>query len=317
MNPLQGTIAKRTTFAGVGLHTGSLIDLEVCPAGPHTGIIFQRSDLAEAPLIVAHPFNVSSTTLCTTIGDGDTQIATIEHLMAAFAGLGIDNAYVRVSGPEIPILDGSSAPFYDTLSATGVELLEAPRRLLIVKEPLEIRDGDQWIKVEPSNGSFAINATIDFDNSKAIGRQTFHYQHSDKNFLELCEARTFCHIDDVNAMRSVGLAKGGSLDNAVVVNDDHVVNAEGLRFNDEFVRHKILDCVGDLGMMGGRLVGSVSVHKGGHKLHVELAHKLLANHDRYLTIIEYQDQNAGVVNTDYAFERPVILQTPARNRYYR
>ena len=293
MNPLQGTITKTLKFAGVGLHSGSLIDLEISPAAPNTGIIFQRSDLDEAPLIAAHPFNVSSTTLCTTIGENEWKIATIEHLMAAFSGLGIDNAYVKVSGPEIPILDGSSAPFYDAISSTGVEVQNAPRRLFIVKKPLELRVDDQWIKVEPSQACLEILSTIDFQNSQAIGKQTFHYQHSFENFSELVEARTFCHIEDVNAMRSVGLAKGGSLDNAVVVNNESVINAEGLRFDNEFVRHKVLDCVGDLAMIGGRLIGKVSMYKGGHTLHVELAKKLLAEHQEYLSIVEdgkLQDQ---------------------------
>lgn len=268
----QGTLAKTIQFAGVGLHSGKLIQLEVQPAGPGSGIMFSRSDQKDSLPIKADTNNISETKLCTTIGSGKQKIATIEHLMAAFAGLGIDNALVQVSADEIPILDGSSAPFVDKLLEAGIQLQSLKRPVIILDQPLEVTHGDQHVRYEPwpigsKNCHLEIESVINFDNSQAIGRQRLSLHFSKKTFLEICEARTFCHVNEVELMRSVGLALGGSLDNAVVVNDTGILNNDGLRYKDEFIRHKVLDLIGDLALLGGRLVGKISTYKSGHSLH--------------------------------------------------
>lgn len=281
----QGTVKEKVTFAGVGLHTAQVVNLEVWPAGPNTGIIFHRTDRMDARPILAHPFNVTSTDLCTAIGSDSSSISTIEHLMAAFAGLGIDNAYVRIDACELPILDGSSAPYVDKIRAVGVERSSFHRKQFVVCKSFEVRQGDAFIRVDPFP-RLQFSVSIQFDNSRAIGRQYIEQTFGESSFLEICEARTFCHINDVNAMRAIGLARGGSLDNAVVVNDDVVVNADGLRFDDEFVRHKLLDCIGDLGLLGGRLVGRVTTHKSGHGLHAKFTAGLLREQGVFLEVID-------------------------------
>ena len=282
----QGTITKKINFAGVGLHTGKLIELEVHPSGPNTGIQFQRTDLERSPTILAHPANVVSTTLCTTIGSDSFTVATIEHLMAAFSGLGVDNALVKVNACELPILDGSSAPFVDKLNEAGLQIQGAKRPVYIPRKLIEVRSGDQYATLEPyteddlqftaNRHDLEITCSIDFPYSKAIGRQSLVIKVSRRSFMDLCEARTFCHLNDVTSMRSKGLARGGSLDNAIVVNNEKVMNLEGLRYKDEFVRHKVLDCIGDLALLGGRLTGKLKLHKAGHGLHTQLTRKILS-----------------------------------------
>jgi UDP-3-O-[3-hydroxymyristoyl] N-acetylglucosamine deacetylase len=281
----QGTLKEKASFAGVGLHSGRVVNLEVWPASPNTGIVFHRSDRMDARPILAHPFNVTSTDLCTAIGTDGSAISTIEHLMAAFAGLGIDNAYVRVDSSELPILDGSSAPFVDKFRAVGIDRSSHVRRQFVVKKPFEVRSGDAFIRVEPyPHQKFTCN--IQFDNSAAIGRQRLEMEFGEDSFLAICEARTFCHINDVNSMRAMGLARGGSLDNAIVVNDEAVVNADGLRYEDEFVRHKLLDCIGDLALLGGRLVGKITTSKSGHALHAKFTAALLRAQGEVLDILD-------------------------------
>jgi UDP-3-O-[3-hydroxymyristoyl] N-acetylglucosamine deacetylase len=271
----QGTIKSKVKFAGVGLHSGRLVNLEVLPAAANTGIMFQRTDSSNARVILAHPFNVSSTALCTSIGQGEDEISTIEHLMASFFGLGIDNALVRVDSSEIPILDGSAAPFVDKLKVVGIDIQKPfARKLFVVKKAFEIRQGDQFIRVDPAD-SLSFDCSIDFDCSTAIGKQNHQIDFNQDSFLKLCEARTFCHVNDVNAMREAGLAQGGSLDNAIVVDDSKVINADGLRYNDEFVRHKLLDCLGDLGLLGGYIVGKITTNKSGHAMHAQFTSEFL------------------------------------------
>ncbi len=275
----QGTVAKTIYFAGVGLHSGKLIQLEVHPDQAGSGISFLRSDIKGAEKIQASPHNISDTKLCTTVGFGTGKVSTIEHLMAAFAGLGVDNALVKVSADEIPILDGSSAPFVDKLLEVGIQLQNAKRALLILPGSLEIRVEDQFIRYEPPSAGqkkpgLEISCAIDFTNSKAIGFQSLELPFSKKSFMEICEARTFCHARDVDIMRSLGLALGGSLDNAVVVNEEKVLNNDGLRYKDEFVRHKFLDLLGDLALLNGRLVGKITTYKSGHSLHAAFTKKV-------------------------------------------
>jgi len=280
----QATVARPIYLEGVGLHSGKTVKLEISPGGVNSGIWFQRTDSEGAQPVAANYTNVSSTDLSTTIGSGSNKISTIEHLMAAFAGLGIDNAHVRVSSEEIPILDGSSAPFVAAIQEAGIQKLNGYRKQFVVREAFEVRSGDRFIRVEPS-GRQRFSCVIEFGSS-VIGRQTCEYQSSQAAFTRLCEARTFCHVNEVEAMRKVGLALGGSLDNAVVVSDSEVVNAEGLRSHDEFVRHKLLDAIGDLALLGGELVGKITLHKAGHGLHAQFMNELMKRRSECLAVVE-------------------------------
>jgi UDP-3-O-[3-hydroxymyristoyl] N-acetylglucosamine deacetylase len=295
MKYCQGTLKRSVKFAGVGLHSGNLVNVEIFPAFQNTGIIFQRTSTFNTLPILANPFNVLSTELNTTIGEGDSSVSTIEHLMAAFAGVGIDNAFIKVDSAEIPILDGSAAPFVDKFREVGIEKQKANRKIFMVNKSFEVRSGDQFVRVEPAS-SLSIHCEIDFRNSRAIGAQSYHFNFTEGDFSCLHDARTFCHIRDVEAMRSVGLAQGGSLDNAVVVNDEAVINSEGLRYSDEFVRHKLLDFIGDLALMGGQLLGKVYLRKAGHRLHSQFTRELLKNQSDLLTVIT---QEFEAINGDF------------------
>jgi UDP-3-O-[3-hydroxymyristoyl] N-acetylglucosamine deacetylase len=267
------------------------------PAGAGNGIVFHRTDDVKAMPVAANPTNISATNLSTTIGNGINRVATIEHLMAAFAGLGIDNATVQIDGPEVPILDGSSAPFVDAIQAVGVRRLEKNRKMLIVKKAFEVRDGEHSIRIEPCD-KLTFVCEIEYA-SQAIGNQSLEFDFSRSGFMELCNARTFCHIAEVEAMRKNGLALGGSLENAVVVDDKKVMNAEGLRGRDEFVRHKLLDCIGDLALLGSSLVGKVTTHKSGHSLHAKFTKELWSKREEYLAVIEigtFKDERKPAVS---------------------
>ena len=300
----QGTVTRNIKFAGVGLHTGKLVELDVLPASPNTGIQFMRTDVPNPQPILAHPDNITSTTLCTTIGNQNYSISTIEHLMAAFAGLGIDNALVKVNACELPILDGSAAPFVDKLNEVGIQIQSTKRRVIIPKRVLEVRNGDQYMRLEPledtprdqaKNPQLDISCSIDFPFSKVIGQQKITVNFSRRNFMDLCEARTFCHVDDVSMMRKKGLAQGGSLDNAVVVNHEKVMNNDGLRYDDEFVRHKLLDCIGDLALLGGRLTGRLTLHKAGHGLHAQFTKKILEENTCTTIPCNFDDKRVNAV----------------------
>ena len=280
----QSTLASPVKFAGVGLHSGCMVHVEILPASANVGIIFHRTDNPHAIPVAANPFNISETTLSTTIGTGFSRVSTIEHLMAAFAGLGIDNAYVKIDNSEVPILDGSAALFVDQILLAGVVNLTSPKKYLICKRPFEIMKGDQLIRIEPGEG-LTFNCSIDFtEMSPVIGKQSLLTAFDANSFGKFSEARTFCHIKDVNFMREKGLARGGSLDNAVVVDDEKVLNGEGLRFEDEFVRHKLLDCVGDLALLGGMLRGKITLKKSGHALHGVFTKEILLNQQDYLVV---------------------------------
>jgi UDP-3-O-[3-hydroxymyristoyl] N-acetylglucosamine deacetylase len=291
MERLQTTLRRSVRFAGVGLHCGRTVQLEIAPAAPGAGIAFERTDLPRSKAIAATVANIQSSELCTTIGRGVASVSTVEHLMAAFAGLGIDNAVVRVDAPEMPILDGSAAPFVDKMLAAGIARIEGRRKLLMVKDVLEIRDGAKLMRIEPAE-ALTFECAIEFP-SRAIGRQALTFGFSRSSFLDLCASRTFCHADDVARMRAAGLALGGSLDNAVVVTDTGVVNPEGLRCPDEFVRHKLLDCIGDLALLGAPLVGKVTLERPGHALHGRFMQELVRRRDELLTVVELGSFRAG------------------------
>jgi UDP-3-O-[3-hydroxymyristoyl] N-acetylglucosamine deacetylase len=275
----QNTIAEKVSCTGVGLHSGAPVQLTLQPARAGTGIVFVRTDLATPVEIPARPEFVTDTRLATTLGRGDATVGTIEHLLAALRGLGIDNVRVELDGPEVPVMDGSAASFVFLVRVAGLFEQSSPRRTLRLRKAVEVRDGDRWARIEPARG-LRVSYDVDFDHP-VIGRQAIRgLELTPESFeAELCRARTFGFLRDVEALRRMGLGLGGSLDNAVLLDDRAVVNREGLRWPDEFVRHKALDLVGDLSLLGLAIEGHVRVHKGGHALHQALVAEVLASVD--------------------------------------
>jgi UDP-3-O-[3-hydroxymyristoyl] N-acetylglucosamine deacetylase len=266
----QRTIAEKVSCTGIGLHTGKPVQLSLHPARADSGIVFVRTDLHHPIEIPASPAALSRTHLATTLGCGDATIDTVEHLLAALYGLGVDNIRVELDGPEVPGMDGSAASFVFLLRAAGVFHQTARRRVLRVRRPIEIRDGERWIRIEPAR-ELRISYAIDFEHP-LIGRQKLRDLVLDDGGFEreLARARTFGFADQVAALWRSGRARGASLDNTVVLGGDRVLNRGGLRFPDEFVRHKALDLVGDLALLGARVQGHVRVVRGGHALHQRL-----------------------------------------------
>lgn len=267
----QKTLTKTVRFSGVSLHLGQQVELAVHPAQPNFGIRFKRSDLKGSTHIPGHFRYVTQTQLCTTISKGEQSISTIEHLMAALYGMGIDNAEIEVSGPELPIMDGSSDPFVQAFAKAGLRTQAISRTYLTPKKTIEFRQGSQLIRWSPTeNLSCKLSCLIEFSSSFAIGSQMVHAELDDslRDFERISKARTFCHVKDVELMQSQGFARGGSLENAVVVDDEQVLNKEGLRFDREFAYHKLLDGIGDLSLLGRRLAGQIDIIKGGHTFHL-------------------------------------------------
>ncbi|WP_295456069.1 UDP-3-O-acyl-N-acetylglucosamine deacetylase [uncultured Thiodictyon sp.] len=274
----QRTLKNVIRATGVGLHTGDKVYLTLRPAAPDTGIVFRRVDLEQPVEIRACPHNVGDTRLSTTLVNGDVRVSTVEHLLSAFAGLGIDNAYVDVSAPEVPIMDGSAGPFVFLIQSAGVEEQNRAKRFIRIKHPVEVRDGDKYARFEPYDG-FSVEFTIDFDHPAFHDRtKRATMDFSTSSFVkEVSRARTFGFLRDIEALRQQGLAQGGSLDNAVVVDEFRVLNEEGLRYEDEFVKHKILDAIGDLYLLGHTLIGAFKGHKSGHALNNQLLRALVAD----------------------------------------
>jgi UDP-3-O-[3-hydroxymyristoyl] N-acetylglucosamine deacetylase len=276
MNPTwnQRTVAKRVTCTGVGLHSGKPASLTLAPAPADSGITFVRMDLGVE--IAARNEHVQDTMLSTTIGVGQARVATVEHVLAALAGMGIDDCRVEVEGPEIPILDGSAAPFVALVQEAGVKPLKAGRRYLVMEKVVEIRDGDKLARLEPADG-FVVDFRADF-NHPLITNQPLRLTVNERTFeREVARARTFCFRRDIERMQAAGLAKGGSLENAIVVDEFAILNPEGLRFPDEFVRHKVLDAIGDLALAGLPVVGALVAVKSGHAMNQALVRKVLAD----------------------------------------
>ena len=272
----QRTLKNVIRATGVGLHTGEKVFLTLRPAAVNTGIVFRRIDLKPVVDVEAILDNVSSTRMSTTLERDGVRISTVEHLMSAFAGLGIDNVFVDLTAAEVPIMDGSAGPFVFLIESAGIEEQRAPKQFIRIKQSVEIRDGDKWAKFDPYDG-FKVDLTIDFDHPAVRSSQ----QHASIDFLEssfikdVSRARTFGFLDEVEALQEAGLARGGSLDNAIVMDAFHILNDEGLRYRDEFVKHKILDAVGDLYLLGHLLVGAFSAHKSGHSMNNRLLRRLL------------------------------------------
>ena len=298
----QRTLKNVIRATGVGLHTGDKVYLTLRPARPDTGIVFRRVDLAEPVDIKASPLNVGDTQLSTTLVRGEARISTVEHLLSAFAGLGIDNAYVDVSAAEVPIMDGSAGPFVFLIQSAGIEEQNVPKRFIRIKRSVRVEEDDKWARFDPFEG-FKVGFTIDFEHPVFKNRR----QHAEVDFSttsfvkEVSRARTFGFMRDIEYLRERRLALGGSLDNAVVVDDYRVLNEDGLRYEDEFVRHKILDAIGDLYLLGRSLIGSFTGYKSGHGLNNRLLRTLLADRQAW-----------EEVTFDDSREAPISFLQPAQ-----
>jgi UDP-3-O-[3-hydroxymyristoyl] N-acetylglucosamine deacetylase len=269
--------------------------LTLRPAAANTGIKFRRVDLPEPVVIDAKPENVGETILSTTLVNGQVKISTVEHLLSAFAGLGVDNAYVDVSAPEVPIMDGSAGPFVFLIQSAGVQEQEAPKKFIRIKKELRVEDGDKWAKFEPYDG-FKVTFTIDFDHPAFHqDTQTASIDFSSTSFVkEVSRARTFGFMRDIEALRKKRLALGGSMDNAIVVDNYRILNEDGLRYADEFVKHKILDAIGDLYLLGHSLIGSFVGHKSGHGLNNQLLRELLKQKDAWESVTFSEEENLPI-----------------------
>jgi UDP-3-O-[3-hydroxymyristoyl] N-acetylglucosamine deacetylase len=272
----QRTLKNIIRATGVGLHTGEKVYLTLRPAAPGTGIVFRRIDLATPVEIKASPDAVGDTRLSSCLEKDGVRVSTVEHLMSALAGLGIDNLYVDLTAPEVPIMDGSAGPFVFLLQSAGLREQKAPKRFIRVLKTVEVRSRDKWVRFEPHNG-FKLDLSIDFDHpALERSRQSVCVDFSTTSYIkEVSRARTFGFMQDVEAMREQGLALGGSLDNAIVMDDYRVLNTDGLRYEDEFVKHKVLDAIGDLYLLGHPLIGAFSGHKSGHALNNLLLRRLM------------------------------------------
>ncbi|MGE0384841.1 MAG: UDP-3-O-acyl-N-acetylglucosamine deacetylase [Gammaproteobacteria bacterium] len=274
----QRTLKNVIRATGVGLHTGRKVLLTLRPAAPNSGIVFRRVDLDPPVEIPARAECVGDTRLSTSLARGGVNISTIEHLLSALAGLGIDNAYIDLSAPEVPIMDGSAGPFVFLIQSAGVEEQDAPKRFIRIRKRVNVQEGDKWARFEPFDG-FKVAFAIEFDHPFFEKSRKFaEIDFSSTSFVkEVSRARTFGFMRDVERLREKNLALGGSLDNAVVVDDYRVLNEDGLRYEDEFVKHKILDAIGDLYLLGHSLIGSFQGYKSGHELNNRLLRKLLSD----------------------------------------
>ncbi len=276
MHVYQRTLKRPISCTGIGLHSGKKVNLNLRPAEPDTGIMFKRSDLPGAPLIPADVHHVVDTCLCTTLGREGVTVSTVEHLLSALSGLGVDNVLVEVDAPEVPIMDGSSAPFVFLIRNTGLVSQNEPRRCYRVAREVSVSDGEKTISVKPAD-QLQVDFTIEFDHP-LIRRQNFKFTLEERSFdKEISRARTFGFLSDLAHLQRHNLALGGSLENAVVVDDYRVLNDDGLRFDDEFVRHKVLDFIGDLALVGRPILGAFTAYKSGHQLNNLLFRKFLAD----------------------------------------
>ena len=285
----QKTIKKPVTFSGIGLHSGKPSNICVKPSSPDTGIVFKRIDKKDNNLIYPNFMNVSNTALNTTISNSNgVKVSTIEHLMGALFGIGIDNALIEIDNEEVPILDGSAKIFIKEILTTGLELSDKPIKIIKINKKIEFKKGEKFISIEPSKLSLDIDFELKYNN-KIIGNQRNKKNVYEDDLTEIFDSRTFCLYEDIEMIKKNGLAKGGSLDNAVVVKGEEVLNPEGLRNSKEFVNHKILDCIGDLYTCGYRMIASINCSQGGHYLTNSLLREVFNNKNNF-SIIEIQER---------------------------
>ena len=286
----QRTIKETIAINGIGLHTGQEVNIKIKPAEPNTGIIFKRTDLNKNNYIIPNIFNVTNTNFCTTISNEfGTKVSTIEHLMAALFGMGVDNVLVEIDSEEVPILDGSAKEFVEKINFSGIETSNVPIKIIKIKNKVSIKDEKKLMSIEPSKISLDIDFEIKF-NSELIGSQRNFVKVYDSDLTDIYNARTFCLYEDIEKLKAMNLAKGGNLDNALVVKGNKVLNKDGLRNDKEFVNHKILDCIGDLYLSGYKIIGKVICSQGGHKLTNQLLREVFQNKDNF-SIIEIKEKS--------------------------
>ena len=286
----QSTISSKVSFSGVGIHTGVNVNVNILPASPNSGIIFKRVDLKKNNIVIPNFENVSEATLCTTVSNQfGVKVSTIEHLMAAFFGLGVDNAIVELDGQEVPILDGSAKDFIKILKETGLKTSDVPIKLIKINKHIEIVEGNKYISLNKSNTTLEIEFEINYKN-QIIKRQNNKVNVFEDNLEDIYNSRTFCLFEDIEKLNKLGLGKGGSLKNAIVVKEDKILNPNGLRNEKEFVNHKILDCIGDLYSVGYRLIGSLNCRHGGHSLTNKLLRKVFSDNKNY-SLLEIKGKN--------------------------
>ena len=296
----QKTIKNNIIFRGIGLHTGLQANLTIKPAEPNTGIIFKRTDIKDNNIIIPNLFNVSSAFFCTTISnDHGVSVTTIEHLMGAFYGMGIDNALIEIDNKEVPILDGSAKMFVEAITNIGIKKSDIPIKIIKIEKRIEFNDGQKTISIEPSKISLDIDFELKYENS-FIGNQRNSISVYESDLTDIYNSRTFCLYEDVKKLKEMGLAKGGSLDNAIVVKENEVLNESGLRNEKEFVNHKILDCMGDLYLSGFKIIGKIVCSQGGHKLTNQLLRKVFENKANY-SLIEIKEKTLphAFINKNY------------------
>lgn len=292
----QRTLKNVIRATGVGLHTGEKVYLTLRPASIDTGIVFRRTDFKEPVEIRARPENVTDTRLSTTLESNGVRVSTVEHLMSAFAGIGIDNAYVELTAPEVPIMDGSAGPFVFLIQSAGIAEQSAPKRFIRIKRRIKLTDGDKWAAFEPFEG-FKVSFAIDFNHPTfRNSSQNATVDFSTTSFVkEVSRARTFGFMADLESLRQSGLARGGGVDNAIVLDDYRILNEDGLRYEDEFVKHKVLDAIGDLYLLGHPLIGAFSAYKSGHSLNNRLLRRLVARRDAW-ELMTYSDNEEAPIS---------------------
>ncbi len=286
----QKTIKKNILFNGIGLHSGLKVNVCIKPANPNHGIVFKRVDLTSNNIVYPNFINVTNTSLNTTIeNEFGTKVSTIEHLMGALFGLGIDNALIEIDNEEVPILDGSAKYFIEKIKSAGAQVSESPIKIIKVNKEIEYSEGKRFISIKPSTLSLDIDFELKYKN-KIIGNQRNKIKVYEEDLTDIYNSRTYCLYEDIEMIKKNGLAKGGSLENAIVVKDDKILNSEGLRNNKEFVNHKILDCIGDLYTSGYRILGSIKCSGGGHYLTNKLLRKVFDNKENF-SILEIKEKN--------------------------
>jgi UDP-3-O-[3-hydroxymyristoyl] N-acetylglucosamine deacetylase len=296
----QKTVKNPLSIKGIGLHTGEPVNIKINPAEPNTGIVFKRTDLNNNNYIIPSVFNVTNTSFCTTVSNEfGVKVSTIEHLMGALFGLGVDNALIEVDSEEVPILDGSAKEFVEKINLVGIKSSNIPIKIIKIEKKVSIKDGTKTMSIEPNKISLDIDFEIKYNN-ELIGTQRNLINVYEEDLSEIYNSRTFCIYEDIEKLKKMNLAKGGNLDNAVVVKDNKVLNEGGLRNNKEFVNHKILDCMGDLYLSGYKIVGKVCCSQGGHKLTNQLLREVFQNKDNF-KIIEIKEKNIphSLINRKY------------------
>lgn len=291
----QRTLAKPITVVGVGLHSGQDVTLTLEPTDINTGIHFLRTDIDNAPLIAADAFLVTDTVMSSNLVVDGIKVGTVEHLLSALAGLGIDNLLIKVSDAEIPIMDGSAAQYIDLLLEAGIAEQQSPKKFMKILKPVRVEEGDKWAELLPSDG-FSIDFEIDFDHPGIPkNTQNYHFEFSTKNYIsKVAKARTFGFMRDIETLQKNNLALGGSLDNAIVLDDTGIMNSEGLRYKDEFVRHKILDAIGDLYLAKYSLLAQFKAYKSGHELNNKLVREVYSDSNNFEIVTNYDIEILGV-----------------------